>query len=85
MVEIPARSLRPRPQQTKLPAVSDRSTALRVLAGLRATVVGDAGVPVDSVVTRERLGRELIGAVEARADLFALFEREDAVSAPQTR
>lgn len=29
------------------------------------------------VVTRERLGRELIGAVGPRADLFALFERAE--------
>lgn len=29
------------------------------------------------VVTRERLGRELIGAVGPRADLFALFEKAE--------
>ena len=29
------------------------------------------------VVTRERLARELIGAVGARADLFALLERDE--------
>ena len=31
------------------------------------------------VVTRDRLARELIGAVGARADLFALLERDDGV------
>jgi hypothetical protein len=28
-------------------------------------------------VTRERLGRELIGAVGPRADLFALYEKAE--------
>jgi hypothetical protein len=34
------------------------------------------------VVTAERLGRELIGAVGARADLFALYEKAEAPLTP---
>jgi len=37
------------------------------------------------VVTAERLGQELIGAVGARADLFALFERAEELMIPLTR
>ena len=34
------------------------------------------------VVTRERLGRELIGAVGPRADLFALYEKAEEAASP---
>jgi hypothetical protein len=37
------------------------------------------------VVTGERLGRELIGAVGPRADLFALFEKAEGVTPPASR
>jgi hypothetical protein len=36
------------------------------------------------VVTGERLGRELVGAVGARADLFALYEKSEGLTPPES-
>lgn len=37
------------------------------------------------VVTRERLGRELVGTVGPRADLFILYEKVEGMAAPASR
>jgi len=34
------------------------------------------------VVTRERLGQELVGTVGPRADLFVLYEKVEGIEAP---